>query len=64
MWSWGAMRWEGFRVLVVGGSLGVRGGVPQVVVSAPVKDPDPVLNVVMGCNEVAGGFQIQGSGGF
>eukprot|EP00879_Flechtneria_rotunda_P002492 GHRR01002690.1.p1 GENE.GHRR01002690.1~~GHRR01002690.1.p1 ORF type:complete len:349 (+),score=81.87 GHRR01002690.1:102-1148(+) len=26
-------------------------GVPKVVVSAPVKDPDPVLNVVMGCND-------------
>ncbi|KAF6254120.1 hypothetical protein COO60DRAFT_1703479 [Scenedesmus sp. NREL 46B-D3] len=25
-------------------------GVPKVVVSAPVKDPNPVLNVVMGCN--------------
>jgi glyceraldehyde-3-phosphate dehydrogenase/erythrose-4-phosphate dehydrogenase len=29
-------------------------GVPQVVVSAPVKDPEPVLNVVMGCNQVGG----------
>jgi glyceraldehyde-3-phosphate dehydrogenase/erythrose-4-phosphate dehydrogenase len=29
-------------------------GVPQVVVSAPVKDPEPVLNVVVGCNEVGG----------
>jgi glyceraldehyde 3-phosphate dehydrogenase len=29
-------------------------GVPKVVVSAPVKDPNPVLNVVMGCNDVSG----------
>jgi glyceraldehyde-3-phosphate dehydrogenase/erythrose-4-phosphate dehydrogenase len=28
-------------------------GVPKVVVSAPVKDPNPVLNVVMGCNHVS-----------
>jgi glyceraldehyde 3-phosphate dehydrogenase len=27
-------------------------GVPKVVVSAPVKDPEPVLNVVVGCNDV------------
>lgn len=27
-------------------------GVKKVVVSAPVKDPDAVLNVVMGCNDV------------
>ena len=26
-------------------------GVKKVVVSAPVKDQDPVLNVVVGCNE-------------
>ncbi len=26
-------------------------GVKKVVVSAPVKDPNPVLNVVVGCNE-------------
>lgn len=25
-------------------------GIKKVVVSAPVKDPEPVLNVVMGCN--------------
>jgi hypothetical protein len=28
-------------------------GVKKVVVSAPVKDPNPVLNVVYGCNEVS-----------
>lgn len=28
------------------------GGVKKVVVSAPVKDPKPVLNIVYGCNEV------------
>jgi hypothetical protein len=28
-------------------------GVPKIVVSAPVKDPNPVLNVVMGCNHVS-----------
>jgi glyceraldehyde-3-phosphate dehydrogenase/erythrose-4-phosphate dehydrogenase len=27
-------------------------GVKKVVVSAPVKDADPVLNIVYGCNEV------------
>lgn len=27
-------------------------GIKKVVVAAPVKDADPVLNVVMGCNEV------------
>lgn len=27
-------------------------GVKKVVVSAPVKDPEPVLNIVVGCNEV------------
>lgn len=26
-------------------------GVKKVIVSAPVKDPEPVLNVVMGCND-------------
>ena len=25
-------------------------GIKKVVVSAPVKDPEPVLNIVMGCN--------------
>jgi glyceraldehyde-3-phosphate dehydrogenase/erythrose-4-phosphate dehydrogenase len=29
-------------------------GVKKVVVSAPVKDPRPVLNVVVGCNDVSG----------
>lgn len=28
-------------------------GAKKVVVSAPVKDPNPVLNVVMGCNHVS-----------
>lgn len=28
-------------------------GVPKVVVGAPVKDPEPVLNIVMGCNHVS-----------
>jgi glyceraldehyde-3-phosphate dehydrogenase/erythrose-4-phosphate dehydrogenase len=28
-------------------------GVPKVVVSAPVKDALPVLNIVMGCNHVS-----------
>ncbi len=28
-------------------------GVKKVVVSAPVKDPNPVLNIVYGCNEVS-----------
>lgn len=28
-------------------------GVKKVVVSAPVKDEPPVLNVVMGCNDVS-----------
>ncbi len=28
-------------------------GIKKVVVSAPVKDADPVLNVVMGCNDVS-----------
>ena len=29
----------------------------KVVVSAPVKDPQPVLNIVYGCNEVGSGIQ-------
>lgn len=27
-------------------------GIKKVVVSAPVKDEDPVLNIVVGCNDV------------
>jgi len=36
-------------------------GVKKVVVSAPVKDADPVLNIVVGCNEVRRGGARLGS---
>jgi len=34
-------------------------GVKKVIVSAPVKDVDPMLNIVVGCNEVRrGGIRL------
>ncbi|KIZ03602.1 glyceraldehyde 3-phosphate dehydrogenase [Monoraphidium neglectum] len=47
------MVWEGTGVFLTRAALAPyfeAGGVKKVVVSAPVKDADPVLNVVMGCN--------------